>query len=254
MLWCVGMFASGSTWAYNALRDIARAADPARAVRGGFVNTLADCAGLDETGACHVMKSHDVAAEVAALMEARARRLVVTLRDPRDAVTSLMRYQRYPFAMALDTVANSGRFAAQHAQDRRALVLRYEDGFIDDPATLDRLAAHAGWPLAPAERDRIFAASRRAAVEARIREIETRPEAVHDPRSGDFFDPDTQWHRHHAGRDGEVGRWRRMLLPVQVAAVEAALAPLMARFAYAPAALPEAGYRLRVGSFTVSGL
>jgi hypothetical protein len=41
--------------------------------------------------------------------------------------------------------------------------------------------------------------------------------------SGDRLDPRTHWHTHHAGRSGEIGRWRHMLSAAQAAEVEAAL-------------------------------
>ena len=50
---------------------------------------------------------------------------------------------------------------------------------------------------------------------------------VHRP-TGDMLDPTTHWHTHHAGRSGEVGRWKRTLTAEQVREIEARLGDWMA--------------------------
>jgi hypothetical protein len=252
--WCAGMYASGSTWAYNVMRGIAACLYPDRPVKGRFVNVLTDLDGLDDAAFVHVVKSHDLAEEVATALLRHVGRIVVTIRDPRDAVTSLMLYQRYPFDLALATIAKSGRFVAGVASDPRALLLRYEAGFTDDAATLDRIAAWFGATLPAAARDRLFAQHRRAAIEGVIATLEALPQAQRDARSGDIFDPETQWHRHHAGRSGEVGRWRRMLMPWQATAIEQEMRAWMARFDYAVAPSLAGGYTLNVGTFSLKSL
>ena len=116
MFWCAGMYASGSTWAYNLMRGIAASLWSDRAVQGRFVNTLQDMQGLDDAAPVHVVKSHDLEPAVAAAMQELATRIVVTIRDPRDAVTSLMLYQRYPFPLGLKTIAASARFVGGTGQ------------------------------------------------------------------------------------------------------------------------------------------
>jgi hypothetical protein len=241
--WCSGMYASGSTWAYNIMRGIAAALHTGQPVQGRFINCLADLEGLDDDGRVHVVKTHDVAAEVATQLSRRATRIVVTIRDPRDAVTSMVLYQRYPFEMALDWVTRSGKFAASLVADPRALLLRYEAGFTDTPATLDAIARWFGGALPAGECERLYAGHTRSAVEAVIATLG----AQHNENAGDAV---TQWHRHHAGRTGEIGRWRRMLTPAQVAAVEGAMRDWMANFGY-PTTVWGAGYTLRIGAFSL---
>jgi hypothetical protein len=242
------MYASGSTWAYNVMRGIAAGGGQ---VKGRFVNVLADIDGLDDASSVHVVKSHDMAPEVALELSRRSDRIVATIRDPRDAVTSLMAYQRFPFELALTWIARSANFVGGVASDPRALLLRYETGFTEDAVTLDRIAEWFGITLPPADRDRIFAQYRRTAVEGFVASLDSLPQAQRDARSGDIFDPETQWHRHHAGRSGEVGRWRRMLMPGQVSAIEHEMRDWMARFGYEPAPLFAPAYSLNVGSFSV---
>jgi hypothetical protein len=249
--WCAGMYASGSTWAYNVMRAIA-AAESARSVRARFANTMADLAGIDDTGVAHVVKTHDLPDDAAAFLLAQAPRIVVTIRDPRDAVASLMTYQNYPFALALSTIERSARFVTGIAERRPdALLLRYETGFPDEAATVAQIAAAIGMNADAATCARIFAEHRREQVERFIGALDAMPQAQRDTRSGDVFDPETQWHKHHAGRTGQVGRWQTTLQPLHVASVEHAMGPWMKRYDYAapPAPAPSSyGYSVNLGN------
>lgn len=202
-VWCLGMYASGSTWLYNAVRLVAARSLPGQAVWSGYVAVASDVPQRDPA-VLHLIKSHDLDTATAALVDQFAGRILVSLRDPRDAVASLMRHMRHDFAAALARVERSARFCAAYAADSRAVVLRYEDGFIDDPATLDRIARLIGGDhLTAAARTSIFAATRRTAIEAFIADLPSRGSTLRDARSGDMVDPQTQWHAHHAGRTGQ---------------------------------------------------
>ena len=136
------------------------------------------------------------------------------------------------------------------ANDPRSLLFLYESGFPDDAATIDRIADWMGGSLTPEAQERLFKESRRGAIEAVISQLGALPKAQRDARSGDIFDPETQWHAHHAGRSGEIGRWRRALSAEQVQAVEQELGDWMAKFGYTPAPRPNLGYSLSVGSIS----
>lgn len=230
VLWCQGMFASGSTWLYNVALAVCGAVEPRLPVRGRFVFDLGDTAGLEATGLRHVVKAHQAPDSVATLA-ARSQAILVTVRDPRDAACSLMQYQGFSFYRALHNVRLAAEACYRLACCRQAVVLHYERGFIDDPATLDGLAGHVGGAISRPLRDRIFAEHRREAVEARLRTLAMLPTTITD-RDGDMYDLATHWHRHHAGRSGESGRWRRLLHPAQVAGLEAGLADWMECFGY----------------------
>ncbi len=109
------------------------------------------------------------------------------------------------------------------ARDKRALLLHYESGFSGQAATLPRVAAHLKYPLTEVAAQRIFDANRREEVEKYIAKMPRMQGVLQDRVSGDRLDPRTHWHTHHAGRDGEMGRWRHMLSDVQAVAVVAKL-------------------------------
>jgi hypothetical protein len=166
----------------------------------------------------------------------------------------MIAHQKIDDDLALKLVEATAAICLQYAHDPRTLALRFEDRFYDNPATIDRLAATFARPLARADRDRIFAETRRDAVEQFIAGIDALPTAArlptqHDP--DDRHDLVTGSHKHHAGRKGEIGSWRRELAESQVTAIEAKLRDWMRYFGYqahTPAPLP---YALRVGPFRV---
>ena len=235
VLWCQGMFASGSTWLYNAALAVASGLEPGRLVRGHFVFDDDDIVGLQappSPGAAvqHVVKAHQAKGQVRAIA-AQADAIVVTVRDPRDAVVSLMQYQNFSFYRALLNVRVAAEACVLLGGNPRAVTLHYERGFIDDPATLDGLAACLGGAIPRARRDAIFQQTRREAVEAFIAGLAQQPGTIVD-RDGDIYDRASHWHRHHAGRTGEIGRFRRFLYPAQIQGIEATLGDWMACFGY----------------------
>jgi hypothetical protein len=233
LVWGLGMYASGSTWVFNVLLKLAEALAPGLPRETRFIAYERDIGILAAPSPrLLLVKSHETDAVAEAALADAAELIVVSIRDPLDVVASVMQYQKKPFARALDLVEEAADQCARQATDPRALLLRYESGFVDDPATLDRLAARFGAVLSAADRSRIFAATRRREVERHIAGMASRPGVLVNRESGDLLDPSTHWHSHHANRTGEVGRWRRTLSGREVALVQERLAAWMATHLY----------------------
>ena len=230
VIWCQGMFASGSTWLYNVALAVAVDIEPRREVAGRFVFDTADTVGLDAPGVRHIVKAHQATPGVRPFADA-ADAILVTLRDPRDAVVSLMQHQGFSFQRALLNVCYAAEACWLLGANPAAVTLHYELGFIDDPATIDGVARLMGGSISRARRDEIFRSTRRPAIEAFIARLEQQPTTIIDPE-GDVYDLASHWHRHHAGRQGEIGRWRRLLYPAQVDGIETALRDWMEGFGY----------------------
>jgi hypothetical protein len=226
------MYASGSTWLFNALLKLGEALAPAMPLESRFVAHARDVGALGKDARLLLVKSHETDAAAEAALAAAADLVVVTIRDPLDVVASVMQYQNKDFAGALDLAEKSALQCARLAGDARAVKLRYESGFVDDPATLDLLAARLGAVLPPPTRAAIFAATRRREVERQIAALPGKAGVLINKESGDLLDPRTHWHSHHANRTGEVGRWRRTLSGARVAEIEQRLAPWMAAHFY----------------------
>jgi len=231
MIWCCGMYASGSTWTYNAARAAGLAAG-AR-IEARYAENFRQLGGMSRPDATYVVKTHDVDERATRVLQRRAMAIFLTIRDPRDAVLSVTRHMGMDFSAALAMVARSALYCGRIAAAPRATLLRYESGFIDDPATFDTLAAAFGRALTPDQRDHLFAQTRREVIEARIAGLAALSSTIAIAETGDVVDLDTQWHAHHANRTGEVGRWRTHLNANQVWEVERTLSGWMEAFGYA---------------------
>jgi hypothetical protein len=224
LFWCLGMYASASTWLYNVVRQLAEVAQPGQQVRTHFASGRLNEAALAQPG-FHIIKTHEISDDAAVqALTRRADKILVTIRDPRDAVTSLILYHGHSFENALPLVTQAMTLCARMAADNRAMLLHYESGFFGDERTLERIAAHLDLTVPKADRRRIFAALQRGQVESFIAGMPRLPGVLQDRVSGDLLDPQTHWHTHHAGRSGEVGRWRRLLTSAQAREVVLRLA------------------------------
>lgn len=153
------MYASASTWMFNAIREVALALHPDQPVTGHFVADVLP----DFNSGIHVVKSH--AAPIARKLFSRANAIIITTRDPRDAVASLMVHNKAQFDMAVDVTAETAVLCKRYSSTRRAITFRFEDRFFDDPNTLDRIAMTFGGELSGQDRERIYAATRRESIE-----------------------------------------------------------------------------------------
>ncbi len=232
--WCIGTYGSASTWIYNVVLKVAECLMPERTLALGYAGPRWR---FRSPPSVRVIKSHWMPAIPAAMTAARSQAIFLSVRDPRDSVVSLMQHHDASFASALQRLDASARFCARYAAHPRSLLLRYEDGFADDPATIDLVASRFGETLCSRDRERIVAETRRDAVEKLIAQLSELPDGR---GTGDRFDPATQWHQHHAGRTGEVGRWRRELSAAQIAEIDRRLGSWMANFGYASALDPVA--------------
>jgi hypothetical protein len=231
MIWCLGMYASASTWLFNATRQVAQAALPGTRVFGTYADTVSVLEALDPS-ALNIVKTHDLERAATQFAATHATHIIISVRDPRDGVTSLMQHMRHSFPQALEKIENSARFCAHFASDPRATTFLYETNFSGDPNTFQRLAAIFNETLAPDTISTLHTANTRTAIDEKIAALEHLPTAHKDPRSGDIVDTDTHWHRHHGNRTGEVGRYRRLLPPAAVDIIEARMGGFMGQFGY----------------------
>jgi hypothetical protein len=255
MFWCLGMFSSASTWAFNVVREIAVALSPGNPPRAQFLDFDAPLPAFDEQRSALIVKTHG--SNVARELGRRAEGIVVTLRDPRDAVVSLMQSNKLPFEIALRMTEVSAWTCVPFMKHPRSVLFRFEDRFFEDPATVSRIATLFPGTLPRGESARIFAVLGRDAVDAFIAEMDAKPttQSAFNAVTGqhDVVNVATGWHKHHAGRTGEVGRWHRDLSDFQVRAIEHRMRPWMERVGYDSVTSRGASYRLSIGRYGVVG-
>jgi hypothetical protein len=207
----LGVYGSASTWVFNVLRELRIAHY-----------------GADRVHAIFLHRADDSWPAFAALCRAR---VVLTIRDPRDAMVSIM--QRFGVGLAAacaDVVQTLQRVAEGSAAGYPGLL--YEDGFFARPETVQVLAAYFGWIVDDGEQARIFERYTTAQVRAFGQALDTLP-AARLRRIGDWtcFDAVTQIHRAHIG-DQVVGKWRQHFDAAEQAAINRRLAPYLRAFHY----------------------
>ena len=231
MQWCLGMYSSGSTWVVHALRSVGDVLFPGTTHVMAFVETANDLPqGWSRSGRLFI-KTHATDDTAATLLSRGADHIWISIRDPRDCVASVMTHMHKTFDAALESVARSAEHCGRFVSAEKSTLLRYEDGFTDDPATLDFFAGGFSRTLWPLERDRVFQQTRRTAIETMIQTFEP-GHTVDDGTPGHRVHLATQWHTHHMNRTGEIGRWRRTLDEAQAAEVTYRMGSWMNRFGY----------------------
>jgi hypothetical protein len=231
IFWCIGLYASGSTWLFNAGKKIAAASGLDAGMATFFATNEAELVFPPGTMTA-IVKTHEVEPAAAEILMARSQAIWLSLRDPRDCITSLMRYQNCAFEEAVEMTKDAARFCLSVLHHPRTKLFRYESHFFDAPETLDIIASSFGRDLEAADSARIYAETRRSAIESFINTFPQVASVVGQPEPGHFVDLNTQWHTHHVGRDGEIGRWRKMLTTSQITVVNEQLADLMIRLGY----------------------
>jgi len=190
-IWCIGVYASASTWLFNVVRLLLLAAGNGP-VKTHFFAGAGDFSAFDQPGTINIVKSHDIndAATIEALTK-RAGQIFVTVRDPRDAVCSLIVYHAYDFERGLKFVDAAARLCWKFASDPRTMLMMYESGFVGALGTIPRIAAHLGLNVPPVSVQAIYDKMQRSEVEKYISEMSSKPGILRDRLSGDLLDPVT---------------------------------------------------------------
>lgn len=246
-VFCIGLPGSASTWILNVVLQLlskdgggpapvpiyvdesnAPLPDQPDAVAMLSVVAQANREALEATG-CLVIKSHVPGPLMLRLAGVTRSPLLVSVRDPRDAVCSLMKRFGQDFATALASVAVSANVLAKLKAP--TLLLRYEDGFSGSAETVRMLAAALGVPCGETECADIiarFSLDEVALQVARLEEVGT-----FDPARSpaEQFDPRTLWHPNHVG-DGRSGKWREMITSADNAVTVWKVRAFLDRFGY----------------------
>ena len=200
----LGTIASGSTWAFNVARGVfARVRPQAVSLSVGHASDL--LANISPDFRDVIVKAHFLdnwLLTLAALFQAK---VIVTTRDPRDSLVS----QRERFGATLhEAVTDLTRSAATLAtlhESVPVLRLRYEDGFMNRPETVERIAAFLELPIDRGEAGCIFDEYRAENV---TRAVDRWQSTGKLKETG--YEAATHWHEGHVG-DCVSGKWRQRL-------------------------------------------
>lgn len=206
----VGLHGSASTYLFNVARELLAAALGPDKVLAFFSESVADVLrmpGLTERHA--VWKLHCGDELWRPFVHLATPRVLVSIRDPRDCVASLMQRFNAGFQPSVRALQHDCALAI-HCADAGYPVFDYNDGFFQQEDTVARIADYLGLDL-PAERlQAIHAAFCTDSVRDHAARLMELPEGR---RGGDgvriLMDKHTQIHRNHV-LDGRAGRWREV--------------------------------------------
>ncbi len=229
---CLGLPGSASTWVYNVCIHLCGLRQP-YLVSMGYSDQAADfldkIADADASSVALVVKSHYADAGMRDYVASHGAKCLLSIRDPRDCIVSLMERFGESFDSALINVRASCD-AVLRFRHPGVPLLRYEDGFFLSLQALALLQQY----LVPEEDVDLDAVGRRYAREAVAQFIagfgQLEPERL-VVRGRDVSDAVTHWHRNHFG-DGMSGKWRSRLSPEQQEGASRALLAALHVFGY----------------------
>jgi hypothetical protein len=224
-----GLNGSGSTWAFNLIAAVLERGAPDARIHTLYSDLFLDdvlAADADTT----IVKTHRLPAAVRTVAALLRVPIVLTVRDPKDGVASLVSRFGFDFDEALEQVRQSAEALAPLGAAAGILTFRYEDGYTRKRDTVDALAGYLGVALRRDDRDAIWDSLTPDAVRATIDELAASGVfAEGEPAAA--FDLKTHWHPGHVG-DGRVGTWRTALDALQAARVDGATEAFRAAFGY----------------------
>jgi hypothetical protein len=228
---CVGVYGSGSTWVFNVVGRLFRLFAEAGEVLSIFADEFSR--GQEEQvrrAEFLVVKCHRPSATLRVMARLAAMPTILTIRDPRDAVASMMTRFEMTLPEALGAVKETCDAILLTRSDAAALLLRYEDGFINRPETIEAIARRLELSISEEQRDAIFAALTPDAVSEAIAGFKARG-VFGDRRALLALEPETQWHLNHIG-DRRVGKWREVVSEAEGAGIVHATRDYCAAFGY----------------------
>lgn len=235
-VFCAGMARAGSTWQYQTASALVENAVAGRRL-GGIAKYRRSafgelCASLGDERGLLVLKSHNVHPAMVGEVTDGGAVVLTSHRDIRDAAASWLRMRNAPFSRLWRRIRPL-RWTTEFdewAAFPTAVVMRYEEIFTNPAGQLARIAAALGLQPTAGETSAMLedlALDRQRDRSERLveeRERQGRPTAR---------DPVTMLHDNHVGT-GEIGVYRTVLRPSQIAAIEEVCGDWMLRWGYVP--------------------
>jgi hypothetical protein len=226
---CVGLKSSGSTWLYNVCIQLLKAK-----YRSGVAAFYADNFAMfppdTERARVIAIKAHEPSKGLVYLSRATRGQMFLTLREPRDAIASLMQRFDHTFESAFGETERQSKRIAELDREEKMTTYRYEDGFFDRFETVGEIADVLGIKVSKAARERIYRSLTRDSVRQTIGKFRKSGKFGKKP-DANSFDQETQWHPGHVG-DGKIGKFAGVLSAAQQKKVLAGTCEYGKRFGY----------------------
>jgi len=226
----VGLHASASTWVFNVVRELMIAAQGDSSVQALYAEEIAELPPATLAAEHLVIKSHHGSDALDAWLTSVDARLILSIRDPRDACVSMSQRFRAPLARSVQWLTVDCNRMMRLAVAGQPL-LRYEDRFFEKEESVRRLAGTLGLALESARIATIAARYHTEAVRAFATKLTELPgERLIEVASGHLADRVTHIHTPHIG-DARSGKWRGLPGPAQEELTRR-FGPFLERFGY----------------------
>jgi hypothetical protein len=218
-IFCAGLPRSASTWAFNIAAALARLSGPRTHVTMVYSdgNGSSEDRMLLQEGIV-LVKTHMPSPVLSSAAAWSGASVLLTIRDPRDSVASLMGQFGFGFAEAVRAASASASALLQLARSCTPLLLKYEDGFTSGSDGIDAIASFLGFEITEDIRTELAGEFSREAVSKLVGETKFKEM----PDGGlplPEVNPESQWHPNHVG-DGSIRKFRGVLTREQIAVVE----------------------------------
>lgn len=230
----IGPLSSASTWVGNIVAQIVQRGDPGREYIRSYADSLALLKRMPQTNRCNItMKSHHPGKELGLLAKSGAAKVIMTMRDPRDCVASLMQRFERPFDQSCRDIESS----LAHIDEiwsSDVLRLRYESRFMDKVETIEQIATYLDVPLGRELIQNLHKRFSFSEVKKYIETIPSLPASERNLDGGNISDRRTGFFANHM-TDGLTGKYARVLDETQKCVVNDRFGYYLARFGYAAA-------------------
>lgn len=229
---CLGMPGSASTWIFNICVHLMGL--PQRNVKVVYTDdrladSLEQIEAADEHVDVLVVKSHKADTAIFDFVSSTRSNCLLSIRDPRDCVVSLMERFDFSFEKALASLVKSCH-ALMRFEPLGASLFRYEQGFFQSSDTILTLHRYLN-PEPVIDVQVLKQLYSRESVQKFIDNFALLPPDRIRVEGDDAYDLLKHWHRNHFG-DGLVGKWRTRLTREQKEQAGLALAEALVRFGY----------------------
>jgi hypothetical protein len=215
LLFCDGMPRSASTWIYNVVFALLKAAFPTADIRRAVYVSPATFDTIGDGADWALLKCHRLDESTRALFRAGNARAIYTHRDIYDAMASYLVMFRVSFELSIGAMRDSLDAYDFHHETGNFLSVDYESIVQRPLDAVHAIAGFIGIDLPASEIALIEQAHSLQAIKelcANLKQLDER-ELVRDPLS--CYHADTQWHVRHV-RNGGIGYGRRYLSPQQI--------------------------------------
>ncbi|MGA7340238.1 MAG: sulfotransferase domain-containing protein [Terracidiphilus sp.] len=213
---CNGMIRSASTWSYNVVLKIMRAA-AGESVYGDYNENIAQFLESSPPAAPYlVLKCHMLDAVGRGLIERGEARVVYTCRDLADAAVSFMRMFQFDFEHTLSALGGALELYRLHRDSGHALILGYREITSRPLESVAKIAGHLGVTAPANALERITEETSLERARARVEQLKTGVDADKLVRFDRFVhDRETLLNLDHI-RDGRRGYGRASLTEQQL--------------------------------------